>query len=71
MLQRDAQTQQEPGRIEFYRMMYYNAGKGWSGSAQENYVRIMFSFLFHIWHYGLSSKILFLFDTCLLFKITG
>lgn len=48
MLQRDAQTQQEPGRIEFYRMMYYNAGKGWSGSAQENYVRIMFSFLFHI-----------------------
>ncbi|KAF9602781.1 hypothetical protein IFM89_030937 [Coptis chinensis] len=38
---REAQTQQEPGRIEFYCMMYYNPGKGWSGSAQENYDKML------------------------------
>ncbi|RWR84864.1 Transposase, Ptta/En/Spm, plant [Cinnamomum micranthum f. kanehirae] len=39
---RNAQTQQEPGRIEFYRMMYYNQGKGWSGSvAEENYDKML------------------------------
>ncbi|KAF9602525.1 hypothetical protein IFM89_029824, partial [Coptis chinensis] len=39
VLQRDPETRQEPSRIEFYRMMYFNAGKGWASHvAEENYV---------------------------------
>ncbi|KAF9625927.1 hypothetical protein IFM89_027795 [Coptis chinensis] len=39
---RDPETRQEPSMIEFYRMMYFNAGKGWdSHVAEENYNKML------------------------------
>ncbi|KAF5197981.1 hypothetical protein FRX31_012432 [Thalictrum thalictroides] len=41
--EKDPITNEEPSRIEFYRLMHYQAGKGWTDPiAEENYVRNTF-----------------------------